>query len=40
MKISLEKGMFWSKLGSGFEKLVCTSPQRIRRCTNTPVVED
>ena len=25
----------WSKLGSGLEKLVCTSPQRIPRCTKT-----
>ena len=25
----------WSKLGSGLEKLVCTSPLRIPRCTKT-----
>ena len=40
MKVRLGKGMFWSKLGSGFEKLVCTSPRRIPTWTNTPVVED
>ena len=40
MEMGLGKGMCWSKLGLGFEKLVCTSPQRILSCTNTPVVED
>ena len=40
MKVRLGKGMFWSKLGSGFEKLVCISPRRIPTWTNTPVVED
>ena len=40
MKVRLGKGMFWSKLGSGFEKLVCTSPRRIPTWTNTAVLED